>query len=82
MKKIFALVLLLSISVHTKANFDFNANCVEAYKAIVSLRLEHGKALIEKKNVSVRPMQYLRCSKITWISILFSLQKAMLILIA
>ncbi|MND42271.1 hypothetical protein D3C80_330430 [compost metagenome] len=49
MKKIFALVLLLSISVHTKANFDFNANCVEAYKAIVSLRLEHGKALIEKE---------------------------------
>lgn len=49
MKRIFALFLFLSISFHSKANFDFNANCVEAYKAIISLRLEHGKALIEKE---------------------------------
>jgi hypothetical protein len=41
--------LLISVNATCLANFDFNSNCVEAYKSIVALRLAEGHRLIEKE---------------------------------
>ncbi|UKJ07421.1 tetratricopeptide repeat protein [Solitalea lacus] len=50
MKKIvLVLGFFLFVSFSAKANFDFNSNCIEAYKAILALKLDLGKSLIEKE---------------------------------
>ncbi|POY35625.1 hypothetical protein C3K47_14610 [Solitalea longa] len=53
MKKFFAVVFfLLAFAGSSKANFDFNANCTEAYKLILALKLDQAKTLIEKEKKS------------------------------
>lgn len=42
-------IFLLSFGLKSKANFDFNTNCVNAYQAIFDLRLNDAKALIQKE---------------------------------
>lgn len=51
MMKKFLLILLvfLSLNFHSKANFDFNSNCKQAYKAIFDLRLGDARNLIQKE---------------------------------
>lgn len=39
--------LLLALSLQSKANFDFNNNCIKAYQAIFDLRLGDAKTLIQ-----------------------------------
>ncbi len=47
-KKLFVLTLLfLGMSLPSKANFDFNSNCIKAYQAIFDLRLSDAKTLIQ-----------------------------------
>ena len=49
-KKIFLFTfLILGISLHSKANFDFNTNCIKAYEAIFDFRLNDAKGLIQKE---------------------------------
>ena len=49
-KKVFLIcILFISISLKSKANFDFNTNCINAYQAIFDLRLNDAKALIQKE---------------------------------
>lgn len=51
MTKKFLLIpfIILSLSLHSKANFDFNSNCKQAYQAIFDLRLGDAKNLIQKE---------------------------------
>jgi hypothetical protein len=49
-KKLFFLItIFLSLSITTKANFDFNNNCVKAYEAIFDLRINDAKSLIAQE---------------------------------
>lgn len=49
-KKTFLLLFFfLTIQLSAWANFDYNANCVEAYKAIFCLKLNEAKSLIQKE---------------------------------
>jgi len=51
-KPILTTVILLCFSQQVFANFDFNSNCVQAYKSIISLRLSEGRALIDKEKAA------------------------------
>ncbi|ADY51247.1 Tetratricopeptide TPR_1 repeat-containing protein [Pseudopedobacter saltans DSM 12145] len=49
-RKFFLLALtLLFFSFHSRANFDFNNNCKQAYQAIFDLRLQDAKSLIQQE---------------------------------
>lgn len=49
-KKLLLITLFsLGISLPSKANFDFNSNCIKAYEAIFDLRLSDAKALIQNE---------------------------------
>ncbi|HEX7367088.1 MAG TPA: tetratricopeptide repeat protein [Pelobium sp.] len=49
-KKAFVIfVLILSNSLVSKANFDFNSNCVNAYNAIFDLRIKDAEVLIQRE---------------------------------
>jgi tetratricopeptide (TPR) repeat protein len=48
-KPILTAVILFCLSQPVFANFDFNSNCVQAYKSIISLRLNEGRQLIDKE---------------------------------
>ncbi|MGB4397728.1 MAG: tetratricopeptide repeat protein, partial [Daejeonella sp.] len=49
-KKLLLFTLLsLAFSLPSKANFDFNSNCIKAYEAIFDLRLSDAKALIQNE---------------------------------
>lgn len=41
--------MILLLSLHSKADFDFNSNCKQAYRAIFDLRLNDAKILIQKE---------------------------------
>jgi Tetratricopeptide repeat len=43
------LIIFLGFTVNTKANFDFNNNCVKAYQAIFDLRINDAKFLIKQE---------------------------------
>jgi tetratricopeptide (TPR) repeat protein len=43
------LILLLTCHLAARANFNYDANCVEAYKAILSLKMNEAKLLIQKE---------------------------------
>lgn len=51
MTKKFLLIpfIILLLAFHSKANFDFNSNCKQAYLAIFDLRLSEAKILIQKE---------------------------------
>mgnify|MGYP003575254039 CR=1 FL=1 len=49
LKKLFLLISFLSIQQSLKAAFTFNTNCINAYEAILSLKAEEAKALIQKE---------------------------------
>ncbi|MGV8877584.1 MAG: tetratricopeptide repeat protein [Sphingobacteriaceae bacterium] len=49
MMKYFLLLIFLTAQLSAKADFDFNANCVNAYESILSLRINEAKALIQKE---------------------------------
>ncbi len=50
MKKHLLLVILISLSqLKAKANFSYDTNCIDAYKAILSLRLNDARQLIQKE---------------------------------
>ena len=42
-------IFLLTFQLVARANFNFNPNCVEAYKAIMSLRMNEAKLLVQKE---------------------------------
>ena len=49
-KKHFLLLLIfIACSLSAKANFNYDTNCVDAYKAIFSLRLKDARLLIQKE---------------------------------
>lgn len=48
-KTLLVTVLLFSLTLQSKANFDFNSNCIKAYQAIFDLRLSDAKALIQNE---------------------------------
>jgi hypothetical protein len=48
-KSVLTAVIVFCISHPVFANFDFNSNCVQAYKDLISLRLAEGRALIDKE---------------------------------
>ncbi|SKB91106.1 tetratricopeptide repeat protein [Daejeonella lutea] len=49
-KKLLLITLLsFGLSLPSKANFDFNSNCIKAYQAIFDLRLNDAKALIQNE---------------------------------
>lgn len=50
-KAIVILVFILGNSLITKANFDFNSNCISAYNAIFDLRINDAQALLQKEKV-------------------------------
>jgi len=59
--RLFSIVFCLSLPISVFANFDFNANCLNAYKSIFELKLGNAKAYIatEKKlrpNNSIIPL--------------------------
>lgn len=49
MKKQVLLLFLLINQLSAKADFNFNANCLRAYEAILSLKFNEAKALIQKE---------------------------------
>ncbi|RKD20158.1 hypothetical protein BCY91_00595 [Pelobium manganitolerans] len=48
-KALLALSLILLSTLHSKANFDFNSNCVNAYNAIFDLRIKDAQSLLKKE---------------------------------
>ncbi len=44
-----SIIILLGLNVKAFANFDFNSNCVKAYKSIIALRLAEGRVLIDRE---------------------------------
>jgi hypothetical protein len=51
LKKIipFLLLLVVGFNIQAQAHFDFNANCIKAYQAILQLKLNEAKQLINKE---------------------------------
>ena len=45
-KLLLPIIFLLTCTLSAKANFNFDANCTEAYKAILGLRMNDAKLLI------------------------------------
>lgn len=78
-KKLLLITLLLSsLSQSSKANFDFNNNCIQAYKAIFDLRLSDAKTLIqnEKKQNPNNGITILLDNYIDYFTIITSENKA------
>lgn len=48
-KSIFILLFILTNAVASKANFDFNGNCIGAYNAIFDLRIKDAEAILKKE---------------------------------
>jgi hypothetical protein len=48
-KHFYLLLILFTCSLSAKANFNYDANCVDAYKAIFSLRLKDARLLVQKE---------------------------------
>jgi tetratricopeptide (TPR) repeat protein len=48
-KRILILLFFIFCQISAKANFVYDANCIEAYKAILSLRIPEAKQLIQKE---------------------------------
>jgi len=48
-KYILPLLFLLTSTLSAKANFNFDANCIDAYKAILSLKMNEARLLIQKE---------------------------------
>jgi tetratricopeptide (TPR) repeat protein len=48
-KLLLTFVLLFIAKINVYGNFDFNANCIQAYKCIVGLKLNEGRQLINKE---------------------------------
>ena len=78
-KKLFLITLLfLGCILPSKANFDFNSNCIKAYQAIFDLRLSDAKALIqnEKKQNPNNGITILLDNYIDYFTLLASENKA------
>lgn len=79
LKKILLITLLsFSFSLNSKANFDFNSNCIKAYQAIFDLRLSDAKALIqnEKKQNPKNGITILLDNYVDYFTLLASENKA------
>jgi hypothetical protein len=48
-KHLLSLIFCLTCVLSAKANFNFDANCIDAYKAILSLKMNEAKLLIQKE---------------------------------
>jgi len=48
-KLLLPIIFLLTCTLSARANFNFDANCTEAYKAILGLRMNEAKLLIQKE---------------------------------
>lgn len=46
-KLLFITLLFLGLTLPSKADFDFNSNCIKAYQAIFDLRLDDAKSIIQ-----------------------------------
>ena len=78
-KKLLLITLLsLGFSLPSKANFDFNSNCIKAYQAIFDLRLGDAKSLIqaEKKQNPNNGITILLDNYIDYFTLLASENKA------
>ncbi|HEY1010210.1 MAG: tetratricopeptide repeat protein [Daejeonella sp.] len=71
-------LLYLGLTQHSKANFDFNNNCIRAYQAIFDLRLNDAKTLIqnEKKQNPNNGITILLDNYIDYFTLLASENKA------
>lgn len=70
-RKLFILVLVF-VSFEANASFDFNQNCISAYKEIFSLRIANGRHLIEaeKKRNPQNAIPYLLDSYADYLTVL------------
>jgi len=48
-KHLLPVIFLLTCTFSAKANFNFDSNCIDAYKAILSLKIDEAKLLIRKE---------------------------------
>jgi len=48
-KHLLFLLFLISSTLTAKANFNFDANCIDAYKAILALRIPEAKLILQKE---------------------------------
>src|SRR5476649_1295424 len=48
-KHLLLLIVFLTCTLTVRANFNFDSNCIEAYKAIYSFRINEAKAFIQKE---------------------------------
>lgn len=48
-KRLLLCIVFITCQLAAKANFNFNSNCVEAYKAILSLKINEAKLLVQKE---------------------------------
>lgn len=48
-KRLLSLLFFTICQITAKASFVYDANCIEAYKAIISLRISEAKLLIQKE---------------------------------
>ena len=71
-------VLFFFLSFNARANFDFNTNCVKAYKEIFSLRINNARNLIEaeKKRNPQNAIPYLLDNYADYFTILTSESKS------
>ncbi len=72
------ILTLLVCSFEARANFDFNANCIQAYQNILSLKINAAKGLIsaEKKKNPANSIPYLLDNYIDYFTLLTSESKA------
>ncbi|MFC5282460.1 tetratricopeptide repeat protein [Pedobacter alpinus] len=48
-KTLFIFILITTTALTSKANFDFNSNCIRAYQAIFDLKLKEAEAIIARE---------------------------------
>ena len=70
--RLYLLLFLLSISLYSYANFDFNPNCINAYEQILSLRLNNARTLIaaEKRSNPQNSIPYLLDNYVDYFTLL------------
>lgn len=69
--------ILIFLSPAAQANFDFNANCIKAYKSILSLKLNNARTLIsaEKRRNPANAIPYLLDNYVDYFTLLTSESK-------
>lgn len=76
--RLFLILLLILCSFGARANFDFNSNCIKAYRSILSLKLNAARVLIsnEKKRNPDNSIPYLLDNYVDYFTLLTTESKA------